>query len=61
MARQTSTESTARLFHRYVWLVDTIYRVGRITVEELNERWVKNGMSEGENTPCVPFTLPQRY
>jgi hypothetical protein len=27
------------LFARYIWELTTIYRVGRITLKELNERW----------------------
>lgn len=35
------------LFNRYVWLVNTIYRAGKITFEEINDRWVNNEMSGG--------------
>ena len=35
------------LFKEYVWLVNTISRVGRITLRELNERWLDTEMSEG--------------
>ena len=37
--RTSSKGNAAMLFNRYVWLVDTIYRAGRITFEEINERW----------------------
>lgn len=37
------------LFNRYIWLVDTIYRAGKITFEEINEKWQRNEMSEGED------------
>lgn len=43
------------LFNRYIWLVDTIYRAGKITFEEINERWLRNEMSEGEEIPCRTF------
>ena len=29
----------AALFKEYVWLVDTIYRAGRITLREINDRF----------------------
>lgn len=29
---------TKDLFDKYIWLVDTIYRAGKITFEEINER-----------------------
>lgn len=43
------------LFNRYIWLVDTIYRAKRITFEELNERWLRNEMSEGVALPLRTF------
>lgn len=43
------------LFNRYIWLVDTIYRAGKITFEEINERWLRNEMSEGEEIPLRTF------
>lgn len=43
------------LFNRYIWLVDTIYQVGKITFEEINERWVCSEMSGGEEIPLRTF------
>ena len=43
------------LFNRYIWLVDTIYRAGRITFEEINEKWLRNSMSEGNDLPLKTF------
>lgn len=43
------------LFNRYVWLVNTIYRAGKITFEEINDRWVNNEMSKGEYLPLKTF------
>ncbi len=43
------------LFNRYVWLVDTIYRAGRITLGEINRRWLLNAMSGGEQIPLRTF------
>lgn len=43
------------LFNRYIWLVDTIYRAGKITFEEINERWRHNAMSRGEGLPLRTF------
>lgn len=43
------------LFNRYIWLVDTIYRAGRITFEEINEKWLRNSMSEGVDLPLKTF------
>ena len=34
------------LINTYVWLVDTIYRAGRITFEEINEKWLDQDMDD---------------
>ena len=36
------------LINRYVWLVDTISRFGRITLKDLNEAWLRSDISEGK-------------
>lgn len=35
------------LLNKYVWLVETIHKAGRITFEEINERWLENEISGG--------------
>lgn len=46
---------TKDLFDKYIWLVDTIYRDGKITFEEINERWLRSRLSEGEDIPLRTF------
>ncbi len=41
----------SKIFRQYVWITDTIYHSGGISLQELNERWVKTELSEG-----VPMT-----
>ena len=36
------------LINRYVWLVDTISRYGRITLKDLNDAWLNSPVSEGK-------------
>ena len=43
------------LFHRYIWLVDTINRAERITFEDINEKWLKTDWSEGRSIPLRTF------
>lgn len=43
------------LFNRYIWLVDTIYRSGKITLEDINQKWVRNDISEGNLIPKRTF------
>ena len=35
------------LFQEYIWLVNTIHHFGRLTLEEINRRWLDTEMSEG--------------
>lgn len=35
------------LFQEYIWLVNTIHRFGRLTLEEINHKWLDTEMSEG--------------
>lgn len=46
---------TKDLFDKYIWLVDTIYRAGKTTFEEINERWLRSRLSEGEDIPLRTF------
>ena len=34
-------------FKEYIWLVNTIYHAGEITLVEINEKWLQTEMSEG--------------
>ena len=34
------------LVNRYVWLVDTINRYGRISLKDLNKAWLRSEISE---------------
>ena len=43
------------LFQEYIWLVNTIHRAGRITLEDINRKWVGTEMSEG--LPMVRSTF----
>ena len=54
--RKSSKDNMSNLFNRYVWLVDTIYRRGRITFEEINERWMRSQLNEtGDEIPLRTF------
>lgn len=39
---------SANLFSRYIWLIDTIRSYGRITRAELNRRWQRSALSDGQ-------------
>ena len=55
-SRDSSKSNTAVLFNRYVWLVDTIYRAGRISFEEINAQWERSSLNDtGEELPLKTF------
>lgn len=41
--------------NKYVWLVETIYRAKRISLKELNRRWLENDMSDVQEIPERTF------
>ena len=43
------------LLHKYLWLVETIYKSDRITFEQINDRWLRNDLSEGLELPKRTF------
>ena len=43
------------LFSRYVWLLATIHRAGKITFEEINARWLRSELSGGETLSLRTF------
>lgn len=46
---------SSNLFNRYIWLVDTIYRAGRITLEDINRKWLQSSISDGNPIPKRTF------
>ena len=39
--------TTPTLFKEYIWLVNTIYRAGRISLSDINKKWIRTEMSGG--------------
>ncbi len=37
----------SEIFREYIWLVDLIWRAGRITFEEIQARWLRSSLSDG--------------
>ncbi len=49
-------ETTSALFNRYIWLVDTIYRLEKITYEQICEMWERSYLNNtGEELPLRTF------
>ncbi|MDR2148185.1 MAG: hypothetical protein LBE91_17200 [Tannerella sp.] len=43
------------LFDRYIWLVDTIFRAGKITLAEISQKWRRTDWSGGRDFPRRTF------
>ncbi len=43
------------LLKRYVWLVDTINTAGKITFQDISDKWQRSDLSEGEELPLRTF------
>ncbi len=43
------------LFKRYIWLVDTIYQADGMTFDDINDRWLKSSLSDGNSLPKKTF------
>ena len=43
------------LLHKYLWLVETIYKSDGITFGQINDRWLRNDLSEGLELPKRTF------
>ncbi|WP_294539084.1 WYL domain-containing protein [uncultured Bacteroides sp.] len=46
---------TRNMISKYVWIIETIYKSGRISFKELNERWLDDDISEGVDIPKRTF------
>lgn len=54
--RKSNKENTSALFSRYVWLVETIQRAGKITFEEINDKWTRSRLNySGDDMPLRTF------
>jgi len=46
---------TPTLFKEYIWLVNTISRAGKISLNDINRKWMQTDMSEGLPLPRTTF------
>ena len=44
-----------KILKHYIWLINTIYHSRGISLEDINERWLKNDMSEGQPLARATF------
>lgn len=43
------------LITKYVWVIETIYKAGKISFKELNRRWLRDDISRGVDIPKRTF------
>ena len=43
------------LFREYIWLVNTIWRARKISLADINSKWVHTSMSDGKDMPRSTF------
>ena len=52
--------TSVRLIRRYVWLIDTIRRGGKMTLEEINRKWMEErGIRLGDEGGDTGAHVPQ--
>ena len=49
------TMKPAQIFHQYIWIINTFRVFGQLTLEELNEKWVEDKVTEGNALPRSSF------
>ncbi|MBO4607733.1 MAG: WYL domain-containing protein [Prevotella sp.] len=47
--------TTPTLFKEYIWLVNTIYHAGRISLSDINKKWMRTEMSGGVELARTTF------
>ena len=50
-----NNEKGQTLISKYVWVIETIYKAGKISFKELNKRWLRDEISRGVDIPKRTF------
>jgi hypothetical protein len=37
----------AQIFHQYIWIINTLRAYGKLTLEELNQKWRDDSVIDG--------------
>lgn len=53
--------TSVRLIRRYVWLVDTIRRAGHVTLDDINDRWLRNYALNPDHEAEIPERTFHRH
>ena len=49
------TMKPAQIFHQYIWIINALRAYRRLTLEEINEKWVEDKVTEGNALPRSSF------
>ena len=39
----------AQIFHQYIWIINTLGAYRKLTLEELNKKWMDDGVADGNH------------
>ena len=45
----------AQIFHQYIWIINTLRAYRKLTLDELNQKWQKDGVADGNPLPRASF------
>ena len=45
----------AQIFHQYIWIINTLRAYRKLTLEELNQKWMDDGVADGNPLQRVSF------
>jgi hypothetical protein len=45
----------AQIFHQYIWIINTLRAYHKLTLEELNQKWQEDGVTDGNPLPRASF------
>ena len=54
MAKKDNERGQSQI-SKYVWIINAVYQAGKITFEELNEKWLDDDISNGKSIPKRTF------
>ena len=46
----------AQIFHQYIWIINTFRAYRKLTLEELNQKWQEDGVTDGNPLPRASFS-----
>ena len=54
-APKTTAMKPAQIFHQYIWIINTLRSYRKLTLDELNQKWIDDGVADGNPLQRVSF------